>query len=105
MKKVLPNTPKTKRYLDKLQKIYLVGYWAHCGVRDHYFSGKYDKYNVPLVWDYYDANGFCDEWHLIPLTQTTTGMVICWSFVKPTAKFIAESINTSERVKEMYGKS
>lgn len=96
MRKILPNTPKIKRYLDKFPKVYLVGYWAHCGVREYYFSGKYDKHNVPMVWDYYDANGCCDEWHLIPLTQTTTGTVICWSFVRSTADFIAKNINKSE---------
>ena len=55
MKKVLYDTPKTKKYLDSLMKIYMIGIWIGCGVREHYFTGKCDKDGMPLVYDYYDG--------------------------------------------------
>ena len=79
MKKVLYDTPKTKKYLDSLTKIYMIGVWIGCGVREHYFTGKCDKDGMPLVYDYYDGNGACSEWHLMRLDNTTTGGVFAWS--------------------------
>ena len=38
MKKVLKNSKKTKKYLDSLPKIYLIGYWASAGIQEYYFS-------------------------------------------------------------------
>lgn len=94
MKKILPNTPKTKRYLDSLPKIYIVGCWAGFGVREYYFSGKFAKdKTTPLVWDYEDCNGVCDEWRLRNLYYTTTGRIYAWSDVKESAEYIARQMN------------
>lgn len=92
MKKILPNTPKTKHYLDSLPKIYVVNCLAKYGVREFAFSGEYDC-AAPLVWDYYDANGEKDEWHLRTIYQTTTGQVICWTEFKNIALHIANALN------------
>ena len=45
MKKVLKNTLKTKKYLDKLPKIYLIACWASYGILEFPFTGKYVKEN------------------------------------------------------------
>ena len=88
MKKVLLNTPETKNYLESLPRVYIAACWAGWGVRDFPFSGKYaDKEKtIPLVWDYYDFNGAADEWHLIPINQTTTGIIAGWSFSEAMLK-------------------
>lgn len=82
LKKVLQNTPETKEYLNSLRKVYIAACWAGWGVLGFPFSGKYaDKEKtIPLVWFHYDFNGAADEWHLIPINQTTTGMIMGWSF-------------------------
>ena len=87
-KKQLPNTGEVKKFLDSLPKIYLVGFWAHYGVWDFPFSGKYKKVfsehfgyevDIPLVYQYYDGNGTCDKYILRPITDTTTGEIILWT--------------------------
>ena len=82
MKKILENSKETKEYLNSLPKAYIVACWAGWGVCEFPFSGKYadkDK-TIPLVWDHYDFNGAADEWHLIPINSTTTGIIAGWSF-------------------------
>lgn len=98
MKNIYKNTPRFREKLAKLPKIWLVGCWAHYGVREFPFSRKFkqDKFTkqmVPLVWDYYDCNGACDEYHLQPITNTTTGCIICWTESEAEACKIAEALN------------
>ena len=96
MRKVLKNTPKTKAYLDSLPKIYMVGYWAKYGVRDFPFTGKYEFDNgvsIPLVYDYDDFNGACDNYYLRRLNQTTSCAVVMWTQHMKTAHVIADLLN------------
>lgn len=109
IKKVLKNNKKTKQYLDKLPKMYIVGRWAKFGVSDYSFTGKYievDGISIPLVYKYYDANGTTDMWYLCPITQVTTGAVIMWTQNKPIAERIAKALNTEDekRLQELRGK-
>ena len=104
MKTVYKNTPKFREKLDQLPKMYLVGCWAHYGVRDFPFSGQFvkDKWAnimVPLVWNYYDGNGTCDVWELIPITNTTTGRIICWTEIEGIAEKIAAAFNIDDAFK------
>lgn len=95
--KILKNDFKTLKYLDKLRKIYIVAYWAKWGVMEFHFSGKFDKKTFePLVWQYNDHNGICDQFELIPLHWVTTGEVITYTFNQETAKKIANSLNKEE---------
>nr|DAG58004.1 MAG TPA: hypothetical protein [Caudoviricetes sp.] len=82
MKRILNNSKETKEYLNSLPKAYITACWAGWGVCSFPFSGKYaDKEKmVPLVWDYYDFNGEADEWHLVPISYTTSGAIAGWSF-------------------------
>ena len=102
MKKVLKNTKKTRKYLETLPKIYLVGCWARYGVREYYYTNKNDKNGVPLVYDYYDGNGTCDLWELIPITETTCGAKLAYSQTKETAQGIADALNSVERSNTYY---
>lgn len=79
---VLDNCKETREYLDSLPKVYIAACWAGWGVRDFPFSGRYldQQKTIPLVWDYCDFNGAADEWHLVPINRTTTGMIMGWSF-------------------------
>lgn len=93
-KKVLPNCEETKQYLDSLKPVYLIGCWAHCGVLEFPFSGKYaDKDKTePLVYEYDDHNGTCDNYYLTELHDTTTGYVWGWTFNKEDAERIANNL-------------
>lgn len=96
MRKVLKSTPKTKEYLDSLPKIYIVGRWARYGVREYPFTGVYeqiDGVSFPLVYDYYDGNGTCDEWRLRTIDNVTTGDVILWTQNEHAARRVAELFN------------
>lgn len=97
MKKVLKNNDKTKTYLDSLPKIYLVGCWARYGVRDYPFTGKYETnengISIPIVYDYDDHNGTCDNWYLRRLDYVTTGQIVLWTQSKSMASKVAELFN------------
>ena len=96
MKKVLKNTAKTKVYLDSLPKIYLVGCWAKYGVREYPFTEKYfseNGFSVPLVYDYDDHNGTCDNWYRRRLDYVTTGQIIMWTQNKAVADKVVELFN------------
>ena len=88
MKKILNDTKKTREYLDSLPKVYIAACWAGCGVAAFPFSGKYaDKnHTIPLVWKYCDFNGTANEWHLMSIYNTTTGIIAGWSFNKSMLK-------------------
>lgn len=129
LRKHLPYNQKTKDKLAKLPKIYLVACWAHYGVLDFPFSGKYKKVKdadgplvryIPLVWDFDDHNGVYPEYVLRPITWTTTAAIKGWvrdeQQAKETAEFCEKrrvqaaeeklqelKLNYEERVKEFGG--
>lgn len=97
-KKVLKNNKRTKRYLEKLPKIYIVACWARFGVREYPFTGKFIKDKnrgnmyIPLVYDYDDCNGTCDSYYLRDIMSVTTGNIILWT----------QNRNVAEKVASMY---
>ena len=118
MKKVLKNTLKTRKYLDKLPKkelvvrddyegdfvaldeqtykVYLIACWASYGILEFPFTGKYIKENgidIPLVYDYDDHNGTCDCWWLRKITNTTTGRKLVWTQDAAAARRISDKMN------------
>ena len=95
MRKILKNTPKTKRYLDSLPKIYGIFLWAKWGILELPWSGKYTKGDVavPLVYNYCDGNGTCDEYHLIPITHCSSGAFWDWYELKNNAKEVQTLLN------------
>ena len=126
LRKHLPYNQKTKDKLAKLPKIYLIACWAHYGVLEFPFSGKYKKVKdadgpliryIPLVWDFDDHNGVYPEYVLRPTTWTTTAAIRGWvrneQQAKDTAEFCEKrrvqaaeeklqelKLNYEERVKE-----
>lgn len=113
LRKHLPDTPKTKEYLSKLPRIYLIACWAHYGTLEFPFSGKYKKVNnkpVPLVYDFDDHNGVYPEYVLRPITWTTTGAIRGWVRDEQQAKDIAEfyekrRIHAAEKARQEFEKS
>lgn len=97
MRKVLKNNSETKAYLDSLPKIYMVGFWAKYGVREFPFTGKYEQdekgISIPIVYDYDDHNGTCDNWYLRRLDHTTTGWILMWTQQEGIANKVAELFN------------
>ena len=94
MRKKLKNNKKTKKYLDSLPKIYMIGCWARYGVWEFPFTGKYtDNGTMPLVYCYDDCNGWCDNWYLRKLSDTTTGGYVGFTFSKVRAEKIADALN------------
>ena len=95
IKKILKNTPKTKAYLDSLPKVYGIFLWAKWGILELPWSGKYTKgdISVPLVYNYYDANGTCDEYHLVPITSCSSGGFWNWFEDSEAAKEAQEKLN------------
>lgn len=98
-RKRLPYNQKTKDKLAKLPKIYLIACWAHYGVLEFPFSGKYKKIKdtdspliryIPLVWDFDDHNGTYPEYVLRPITWTTTAAIRGWVSNEQQAKDTAE---------------
>ena len=93
MKKQLKNNEKTTRYLDSLPKIYLIVYWARCGVIGFPYTKKVDKNGVPLVYKYYDGNGTCDLWELCRIDHTITGIILGFTTNEKVAQKLAEGYN------------
>ena len=94
MRKKLKNNKKTKKYLDSLPKIYMIGCWARYGVWEFPFTGKYaDNGTMPLVYHHDDCNGWCDNWYLRKLSDTTTGGYVGFTFSKHRAEKIADALN------------
>lgn len=80
--------------IQNLPKVWIVGCWASCGTFGYPFSGKYDKKtNEPMVWYLTDHNGTYEEYILMPISQTTTGGIICWTFEQKKAEIIARGMN------------
>ena len=129
LRKRLPYNQKTRDKLAKLPKIYLIACWAHYGVLEFPFSGKYKKVKdadgpliryIPLVYDFDDHNGVYPEYVLRPITWTTTAAIRGWvrneQQAKDTAEFCEKrrvqaaeeklqelKLNYEERVKEFGG--
>ena len=78
LRKIRKSTPRTKKYLDSLPKIYGIFLWAKWGVLELPWTNKYNKEGEPLVYIYYDANGTCDEWHLVPIHCASSGAFYSW---------------------------
>lgn len=97
MRKVLKNNKHTKAFLNSLPKIYLVGCWARYGVYDYPFTGKYytneQGISIPMVYDYDDHNGTCDNWYLRRLDHVTTGKILLWTQSEGMANKVAELLN------------
>ena len=97
MRKVLKNNSKNRAFLDSLPQIYLVGCWARYGVMDFHFTGMYERnendIDIPLVYDYDDHNGTCDNYYLRRIDNTTTGQIVLWTQSKSVAHKIAELFN------------
>ena len=94
--KVLPNNQKTKEYFDSLPKIYIVGLWAKYGVREYPFTEKYfseNGFSIPLVYDYDDHNGTCDNYYLRRIDRVTSGQILLWTQSKSVASKVAELFN------------
>lgn len=99
MRKILKNTPKTKKYLDSLPKVYGIFLWVKWAIMELPWTGKYDKKTgEPLVYIYYDANGACDEYHLAPIHYASSGRFWNWYGIKDEAKEIQNKLN--ERFKQ-----
>ena len=92
MKKVLKNTPRTKKYLEKLPKVYALCLWAKWTVVECYWSGKFNKEDKPLIYLYFDQNGECDEYRLVPINYVSCGFH-SWHSDKDTAEFFRKIYN------------
>ena len=98
MKKILKYNDRTRKKIDSLPRIYLIGCWARWGVMELPFA-EFDKNRNPLVYNYNDHNGTADQWELIPLEYTTTGYVYDWTFNKENAEKIAALLNERDNTK------
>lgn len=92
MKNILPNSIKTSKKLSKLKTIYLIVCWARWGVLPLKFV-KYDKNDIPLVYNYEDHNGTADQYELMSIYHTTTGRIHSWTFDDIEANQIAKELN------------
>ena len=92
-KKILENTPETRKYLESLPKIYMIARWVGYGIVGLPFAGKYTTDGIPFVWMYDDCNGTCDCYFLRKLTNTTTGWIYAWTTSKSRAEEIAAALN------------
>ena len=99
MTKRLKGGAKAKSYLEKLDKIYSIECAAKWAVREHYFSGQYDGV-VPLVWEYYDANGMTDEWVLTRIDNTGWSF-FDWTFRKDRAEEVCRLLNIRDNVRKI----
>ena len=93
----------TKRLMAKIEKapkVYLIACWAHWGVREYKWTGKWSTTSggipVPIVYHYNDHNGEYEEYQELPIHLTTTGLCMDWSFYKNAAQALAEKMNERE---------
>ena len=92
-KKILKNNKKTREYLESLPKIYAVVEWAKPCVLELYWSGKYNKHHIPLVYVYHDCNGACDEYRLLPIVFVTSGKFYNWYHHREPADLLCRNLN------------
>ena len=93
----------TKKAIEKVEnapKVYLIVCWARWGVQEYSWTGKWsiDERGIPqpIVYYYNDHNGSYEEYQLIPIFSTTTGICMDWSFYKNAAQALAEKMNERE---------
>ena len=84
--------------MERCKSIYAVVLYAHWGVREYKWTGKWgknshDKSPTPIVWHYNDHNGTYEEYQRIPIEYTTTGYIITWTFDKASAKRLVTVLN------------
>jgi hypothetical protein len=94
MKKILQNDSNTKEYFKTLTKIYGLFLWAKWGMLELYWSGKLDERGMPLVYVYYDANGTCDEYRLMPIDRASSGGFWSWYMKRSDAECIQKNLNS-----------
>lgn len=75
MKERLDNSAETKAYLEGLPKVFAKVFWADFVVLEFPWSGGYDKFGMPLVYNYYDGNGCYDEYRLMPINHVSSGYI------------------------------
>lgn len=91
-------TKRLQKKIDKCIPVYLIACWAHYGVREYKWTGKWvnapgSDRPCPEVWYYDDHNGEYEEYYKTPILNVTTGWIIDWSFYKRSAEKIAEALN------------
>lgn len=91
-RKTIKASSRLARKLKDLPKIYLIGCWAHFGVRAYPFSGKCTPEGIPLVWDYRDFNGATSVYMLVELCHVTSGAVVAWTTNERAAEAIANRL-------------
>ena len=101
MRKFISAHSRLARSIEKLPKIYLVGFWAHYGVQEYYFSGKCTKEGEPLVWQYDDFNGTADYYVLRKITSTTSDAVFTRTVNKKKAENIATKMEETASWKKL----
>lgn len=92
MRKTLKYNKRNRKKVEKLPTIYLIGCWARWGVLQFPFY-KFDKDKNPLVYNYNDHNGTKDQWELVKIQDTTSGIALEWTFSEENAKSIAKALN------------
>lgn len=103
-KKILKNNGKTKAYLDSLEKLWVVFLWADYGIIEVPWTGKYNREGLPLVYNYYDNNGCCDEFRLVPINHVSSGQLISWyRFTREAAERAISSLRRNN-MKTRYTK-
>ena len=86
------NDTEITHILANCRTIYIIGYWANYGYLPLPFADKY-KFTEQLVWMFNDHNGAYDEFILTPITKTTTGHIIGWTFDEEEDKKKVEELN------------
>lgn len=94
MRKRLEVTPKTKKYLDGLPRIYAVFFWAKWGILELPWTRKYDKKTgLPLVYIYHDFNGIYEEYYLATIDKASSGGFYYWYDNREQAEQIQKQLN------------
>lgn len=93
MKKILENNEETKAYLDSLPKCYAIFLWASYGILEVPWSKEVNSEGLPLVYNYYDGNGCCDEFHLMPINRISAGGFQGWYTNRESAEIIQNHLN------------
>lgn len=100
MRKVLKSNARTKKYLDKLPKIYGVFLWAKWGILELPWSKKYSKDGMPLVYLYHDFNGEHDEYVLGRINYASSGSFWNWYGDKAEAELMSKVLNERYDIEE-----
>ena len=103
VRKILKSTPKTKKYLESLPKLYGIFLWAKWGMLELSWTGKYDKKTgLPLVYIYHDFNGMHEEYYLSTIDKASSGGFYYWYETKEQAEEIKKQLNEALQ-KGKYG--